>query len=54
MPFTVIRLQKESPSVSPALEAAFIRYIIHEGLIEDLLPQMSNQIEEEAGWAFLS
>jgi hypothetical protein len=43
-----------SPPVSPAQEAAFIRYIIHEGLIEDFLPQMSEQIEEEASWAFLS
>jgi len=43
-----------SPSVSPAQEAAFIRYMIHEGLIEDLWPQMSKQIEEDADWAFLS
>ena len=43
-----------SPSVSPAQEAAVIRYIIHEGLIEDLLPQMSKEIEGEASWAFLS
>ncbi len=41
-----------SPSVSPAQEAAFVRYIIHEGLIEDLWPQISKQIEEEANWAF--
>ena len=43
-----------SPSVSPAREAAFIRYIIQEGLIENLWPQMSKQIEEDANWAFLS
>ena len=42
------------PSVSPAREAAFIRYIIQEGLIDNLWPQMSKQIEEEANWAFLS
>jgi hypothetical protein len=43
-----------SPSVSPVQEAAFIRYIIQEGLIENLWPQMSKQIEEDANWAFLS
>jgi len=43
-----------TPPVSPAREAAFIRYIIQEGLIYDLWPQMSKQIEEEANWAFLS
>lgn len=43
-----------SPSLSPAREAAFIRYIIQEGLIENLWPQMSKQIEEDANWAFLS
>jgi len=43
-----------SPAVSPAREAAFIRYIIQEGLIENLWPQMSKQIEEDANWAFLS
>jgi len=42
-----------SPSISPAQEAAFIRYIIHERLIEDLLPRMDKRIEEEAKWAFL-
>ena len=43
-----------TPSVSPAQEAAFIRYIIQEDLINNLWPQMSKQIEEEANWAFLS
>ena len=43
-----------TPPVSPAREAAFIRYIIQEGLINNLWPQMSKQIEEEANWAFLS
>ena len=43
-----------TPPVSPAREAAFIRYIIQEGLVDDLWPQMSKQIQEEANWAFLS
>jgi hypothetical protein len=43
-----------SPSVSPGREAAFVRYLLEEGLIENLWPQMSKQIEEEANWAFLS
>jgi hypothetical protein len=43
-----------TPSVSPAQEAAFIRYIIQEDLINNLWPQMRKQIEEEANWAFLS
>jgi hypothetical protein len=42
-----------SASLNPAQEAAFIRYMIHEGLIEDLWPRISKQIEEEANWAFL-
>ena len=42
-----------SPSLSPAQEAAFIRYLVNEGLIEVMWPKMSRQIEEEAGWAFL-
>jgi hypothetical protein len=41
-----------SPSVNPAREAAFIRYLVHEGLIESMWPEMSRQIEEEANWAF--
>ena len=43
-----------SPSVNPAQEAAFIRYLVNEGLIEAMWPDMSRQIEEEANWAFLS
>jgi hypothetical protein len=42
-----------SPSVNPAREAAFIRYMVQEGLIEDMWPEMSRRIEEEANWAFL-
>ena len=40
------------PSVNRAREAAFIRYMVHEGLIEGMWPQMSRQIEEESDWAF--
>ena len=42
-----------SPPVNPEQEAAFIRYLVNEGLIEIMWPNMSGQIEEEAGWAFL-
>ena len=42
-----------SPSVNRAREAAFVRYMVHEGLIEGMWPQLSRQIEEEADWAFL-
>jgi hypothetical protein len=41
-----------SPSVNPAQEAAFVRYLVNEGLIEAMWPNMSRQIEEEANWAF--
>jgi hypothetical protein len=41
-----------SPSVNPAHEAAFIRYMVQEGLIEAMWPEMSSRIEEEASWAF--
>jgi hypothetical protein len=43
-----------SPPIKPAQEAAFIRYMVHEGFIGDLWPQMSGRIEEEAGWAFFA
>ncbi len=43
-----------SPSMDSVREAAFIRYLIREGLIENLWPQMSKQLEREADWAFLS
>jgi hypothetical protein len=42
-----------SPKVSPEREAACIRYMVNEGLIEDLWPEMSKKIKEEADWAFL-
>jgi len=43
-----------SPPVNPAQEAAFIRYLVNEGLVEAMWPNISGQIEEEANWAFLS
>lgn len=41
-----------SPPVCPEQEAAFVRYMVHEGLIESLWPQTRKQIEEKANWAF--
>jgi hypothetical protein len=40
------------PKMDPAREAACIRYLVNEGLIEELWPRMSGKIKEEAGWAF--
>jgi hypothetical protein len=42
-----------SPKISPEREGARIRYMVNEGLIENLWPEMSNKIKEEADWAFL-
>jgi hypothetical protein len=42
-----------SAKVNPEREAACIRYMVNEGLIEDLWPEMSKKIKEEADWAFL-
>jgi hypothetical protein len=42
-----------TPPVNPVQEAAFIRYLVNEGLIEIMWPNMSRRIEEEASWAFL-
>ncbi len=39
---------------SPEREAAYIRYMVGEGLIEAWWPEMSNEIKEEADWAFFS
>ena len=36
-----------SPRIIAEQEAACIRYMVHEGLIEELLPQMSKKITEE-------
>lgn len=41
-------------SVNPDQEAAIIRYLVHEGLIDDMWPQSSKKIQEEANWAFFS
>jgi hypothetical protein len=41
------------PRFSPEREAACIRYIVHEGLIEEFWPHMSEKIKLEANWAFL-
>ena len=41
-----------SPLIDPAKEAAVVRYMVNEGLIENLWPQMSKQIEQDANWAF--
>jgi hypothetical protein len=38
--------------MEPEREAACIRYLVNEGLIEELWPQMSQKIKEEADWAF--
>jgi hypothetical protein len=34
-------------------EASFIRYLVLEGFVASLWPQLSGRIEEEAGWAFM-
>jgi hypothetical protein len=41
-----------SPKMGPEWEAACIRYLVNEGLIEEFWPQMSQKIEEETAWAF--
>jgi hypothetical protein len=43
-----------TPPVSPEREAAFIRYLINEGLSAKMWPQISRRIEEEANWAFFA
>ena len=40
------------PAVTPEREAAFIRYIVNEGLVENIWPGMGKKIMEEANWAF--
>ena len=39
--------------LKPEQEASFIRYLVLEGFVASLWPQMCGRIEEEAGWAFL-
>ena len=41
------------PPVSFAKEAAFVRYMVNEGLIEDMWPHISKQIKEDSNWAFV-
>lgn len=43
---------KSYPAITPEQEAAFIRYIVNEGLAENIWRGMSRKIEEEASWAF--
>jgi hypothetical protein len=42
------------PAVVTAQEAALVRYIVIEGLVENLWPQLSKRIHEETDWAFVS
>lgn len=37
---------------TPEREAAFIRYLVLEGFVVSLWPQMCGRIDEEANWAF--
>jgi type IV secretory pathway TrbD component len=41
-----------TPPLSPDHEAAVIRYLINEGLSDEMWPQISRRIEDEANWAF--
>ena len=41
-----------SPQIDPEREAAWVRYLVNEGLIEEWWPRMSQKIKEEADWAF--
>ena len=40
------------PAATLEKEAALIRYIVNEGLIENFSRGISEKIEEEAAWAF--
>lgn len=42
------------PPMEPEREAALIRYLINEGLSEQMWPQISRRIQEEATWAFFA
>lgn len=42
------------PPMEPERESALIRYLINEGLSEQMWPQISRRIEEEATWAFFA
>jgi hypothetical protein len=41
------------PSIDSEHEARYVRYLIHEGFIDQRWPRVNNKIKEEAGWAFL-
>jgi hypothetical protein len=41
------------PCIDSEHEARYVRYLIHEGFIDQRWPRASNKIKEEAGWAFL-
>lgn len=41
------------PRIDSEHEARCVRYLIHEGFIDQRWPAVSNKIKEEAGWAFL-
>ena len=41
------------PSLDSEHEARYIRYLIHEGFIDQRWPRASSKIKEEACWAFL-
>jgi hypothetical protein len=43
-----------TPSVRVAQEAAFVRYVVNEGLVDNLWPHLSERIQKEADWAFVS
>ena len=40
------------PALTHGQEAAFIRYIVNEGLAENIWPRMGKKIAAEASWAF--
>jgi hypothetical protein len=40
------------PPVTIEREAAFIRYLVNEGFVENVWRGMSKNLEEEANWAF--
>ena len=42
-----------NPCIDSEQEARYVRYLIHEGFIDQRWPRVSNQIKEEAGWAYL-
>ena len=41
------------PGLDSEHEARYVRYLVHEGFIDQRWPQVSSKIKEEAGWAFL-